>query len=95
MLFRSVAVSNRAKNFSAKMICYGVMFMIISQVVINIGMCTMLLPVIGITLPFMSAGGSSVVCLYLAVGLILSIYRSSSGIVYSDYRYARIASNYS
>ena len=94
LAYRIVAVSNRAKNFSAKMICYGVMFMIISQVVINIGMCTMLLPVIGITLPFMSAGGSSVVCLYLAVGLILSIYRSSSGIVYSDYRYARIASNY-
>lgn len=54
----------------------------------------MLLPVIGITLPFISAGGSSTVCIYLAVGLVLSIYRSSSGIVYDDYRYARIATNY-
>lgn len=95
LAYRIAFVSKRANNYAAMMICYGVMFMIISQVIINIGMCTMLLPVIGITLPFMSAGGSSTVCLYLAVGLILSIYRSSSGLVYSDYRYARIASNYS
>lgn len=94
LAIRIVQIGNRANNYAAKMICYGVMFMIISQAVINIGMCTMLLPVIGITLPFMSAGGSSTVCIYLSVGLILSIYRSSSGIYYDDYRYARIARSY-
>ena len=74
------------------MICYGVMFMIISQAIINIGMCLKLLPVIGITLPFISAGGSSVVSLYLAVGLVLSVYRSSGVISYdNDYRFDRIA----
>lgn len=87
---RIVMVGKRSKNFAATMMCYGVMFMIISQVAINIGMCTRLLPVIGITLPFISAGGSSTVCLFLAIGLVLSIYRSSRGLRYDDYRFSRM-----
>ena len=58
-----------------KIMCYGVAAMIAGQVIINVGMCLMLLPVIGITLPFFSAGGSSNLCIYFAVGLILSFYR--------------------
>lgn len=92
LAIRIVYVAKRSNNYAASMLCYGVMFMIISQVVINIGMCLKLLPVIGITLPFISAGGSSVVSLYLAVGLVLSVYRSSGAIGYDDdYRFARIA----
>lgn len=91
---RTVRVGRRSGNFAAEMMCYGVAFMILAQVIINIGMCTRLLPVIGITLPFISAGGTSVVCLYLAIGLVLSIYRSSSGINYDDFRYARMARSY-
>jgi rod shape determining protein RodA len=91
---RIVKVGKRSGNFAAEMISYGVVFMIMPQAIINIGMCTRLLPVIGITLPFISAGGSSVVCLYLAVGLILSIYRSSADISYEDFRYARMVRNY-
>jgi rod shape determining protein RodA len=86
-----VAVGKRSKNFAALMMCYGVMFMIVSQAAINIGMCTRLLPVIGITLPFISAGGSSTVCLFLAMGLVLSIYRSSGEIKYEDFRFSRMA----
>ncbi len=92
LAIRIIYVAKRSNNYAASMLCYGVMFMIISQVVINIGMCLKLLPVIGITLPFISAGGSSVVSLYLAVGLVLSVYRSSGAIGYEDdYRFARIA----
>lgn len=94
LALRIVKVGKRSGNFAAEMMCYGVAFMILSQAVINIGMCTRLLPVIGITLPFISAGGSSVICLYLAIGLILSIYRSSRDIGYEDFRYARMARNY-
>ncbi len=60
---------------NTKIMCYGVAAMIIGQVIINIGMCLRLLPVIGITLPFFSAGGSSNLCIYFAIGLILSFYR--------------------
>ena len=91
---RVVQNGKRARNFSALMLSYGIMFIVMAQVVVNIGMCTQMLPVIGITLPFISAGGSSVICLYLAVGLALSVYRSSQGIRYDDYRYARLAVNY-
>ncbi|MGN1194058.1 MAG: FtsW/RodA/SpoVE family cell cycle protein [Acutalibacteraceae bacterium] len=91
---RIIKVGKRSCNFSALMLCYGVTFMITAQVIVNVGMCTMLLPVIGITLPFISAGGSSTVCLYLAIGLVMSVYRSSQGIGYDDYRYARIARRY-
>lgn len=95
LAIRIVAIGKRAKNFAAEMMCYGVAFMLIAQAVINIGMCTRLLPVIGITLPFISAGGSSTVCVYLAIGLVLSIYRSSGNIGYeNDYRFSRIAREY-
>lgn len=87
LAYRIVKIGKRSRNFAAEMMCYGVAFMIIAQVVVNIGMCLMLLPVIGITLPFISAGGSSTVCLYLAIGLVMSVYRSSVGISYSDYGY--------
>ena len=92
LAIRIIYVGKRANNYAASMICYGIMFMIIAQVAVNIGMCLKLLPVIGITLPFISAGGSSVVSLYLAVGLVLSVYRSSGTISYdNDYRFDRIA----
>ncbi len=58
-----------------KVMCYGVAGMIAGQVIINVGMCLMLLPVIGITLPFFSAGGSSNLCIYFSIGLIMSFYR--------------------
>lgn len=60
---------------NTKVMCFGVAAMIAGQVIINIGMCLMLLPVIGITLPFFSAGGSSNLCIYFAIGLIMSFYR--------------------
>ena len=94
LAFKVIRVGKASRNFAAELMCYGVAFMIIAQVIVNIGMCTMLLPVIGITLPFISAGGSSTVCLYVAIGLVMSIYRSSRGIGYDDYRYARIAREY-
>ena len=55
--------------------CIGVFAMLFAQAVINIGMCTSILPVIGITLPFFSAGGTSLLCLYLGIGLVLNVYK--------------------
>lgn len=87
LAYRIIKLGKRSRNFAAEIMCYGVAFMIIAQVIVNIGMCLMLLPVIGITLPFISAGGSSTACLYLAIGLVMSVYRSSVGISsYEDYR---------
>ena len=55
-------------------ICVGIFAALFLQCVINIGMNLQVLPVIGVTLPFYSAGGSSVLMLYICVGLVLSVY---------------------
>ena len=54
-------------------ICVGIFAALFLQCVINLGMNLQVLPVIGVTLPFFSAGGSSVVMMYFCVGLVLSV----------------------
>ena len=75
IVIRIVKIGKKTNDKQALYVCYGIAVMIASQVIINIGMCLKLLPVIGITLPFFSAGGSSNLCIYIGIGLILSIYR--------------------
>lgn len=60
----------RAKDYCGKFICVAVASIIAVQTVINIGMCVGLSPVIGITLPFVSYGGSSVLSMYICLGLV-------------------------
>ncbi len=74
LLLRSLQNASIAKDPLGCYICFGFFALIGSQSIINIGMCLGLLPVVGVTLPFFSAGGSSVACLYLAVGLVESVY---------------------
>ena len=90
LAYRIIRIGKKSRNFAAEIMCFGVAFMIIAQVIVNIGMCLSLLPVIGITLPFISAGGSSTACLYLAIGLVMSVYRSSYGIDHEDYSYVKL-----
>ncbi len=75
IVIRIARTGKHDKIGNTKIMCYGVASMIAGQVIINVGMCLMLLPVIGITLPFFSAGGTSNLCIYLSIGLILSFYR--------------------
>lgn len=75
VVIRILIIAKNTRDSVSKLICWGCAIMIGAQVFINIGMCLKLLPVIGITLPFMSAGGSSNLCVYLAIGLVLSVYR--------------------
>lgn len=72
--FRSMKVAKICSKDSGKLVCVGFFSMIFAQTIINIGMCISVLPVIGITLPFFSAGGTSLLCLFLGVGLVLSVY---------------------
>ncbi|MBQ0083669.1 MAG: FtsW/RodA/SpoVE family cell cycle protein [Clostridiales bacterium] len=59
---------------SGTYICVGMFTMLLAHIIINVGMCLSILPVIGITLPFFSAGGTSLVCLLLGIGLVMSVY---------------------
>ena len=72
--FRILKVSGNSLDRAGKILCTGVFARFASQFIINIGMVLSILPVIGVTLPFFSAGGTSTVCLYLGIGLVLSVY---------------------
>ena len=73
LVVRIIVIAKNCKKDYGSLICIGVAAMFIVQSVENLGMCLAMLPVIGITLPFMSAGGSSMLALYLAVGMVHSI----------------------
>ncbi|MBQ5777218.1 MAG: rod shape-determining protein RodA [Oscillospiraceae bacterium] len=72
IIFRCLSITMRSSSFSSYLVCTGVSTLLIAQTVENIGMCTGLLPVIGLTLPLFSYGGSSVLAVYMALGLISS-----------------------
>ena len=65
--------ARNAQNSLGTYLCIGMMALIGFQSLINLGMNLRVLPVIGITLPFFSDGGSSVATLYLGIGLALSV----------------------
>lgn len=71
--FRSLYNAQKSDDLLGKYICVGVFAMLSVQSIINIGMVLSVLPVIGITLPLFSAGGTSVVVTYCAIGLVLSV----------------------
>ena len=71
---RCIRVAKLSSKESGKLICVGMFSVLFAQMVINVGMCISILPVIGITLPFFSAGGTSLLCLYLGIGLVLNVY---------------------
>ena len=72
IIARCLSVTMRSSSFSSYLICSGVSAMLIFQTIENIGMCTGLMPVIGLTLPLFSYGGSSVLAVFMALGLISS-----------------------
>ncbi len=71
---KCLLIAKDCQKDSGKYIAVGIFGMLFAQILMNIGMCVALLPVIGVTLPFFSAGGTSLVCTYLSVGLLLSVY---------------------
>lgn len=73
LITRMISIAKKCKNEVGSFICIGIAGMFIVQSTLNIGMCLAMLPVIGITLPFMSCGGSSMLALYLAVGFVHAI----------------------
>lgn len=69
--------ARKAEDQLGTYICVGCFAVVFFQSVINIGMVLCVVPVIGITLPFYSAGGSSVLAMYMCMGLALSVHNNS------------------
>lgn len=64
-----VRCAKRAKDDAGRLMCFGLAGMFAVQTLMNVGMCIGVSPVIGVTLPFISAGGSSVLASFFAIGL--------------------------
>jgi len=75
---RLLIISHRAKDKAGAVICVGIFGMLAAQSIINIGMCISLLPVVGVTLPLFSAGGTSVMTTFMSIGLAANVYMHRS-----------------
>lgn len=76
---RSLNIASRAKDFFGYQLAIGIMTIILFQTLINVGMNTGIMPVTGIPLPFMSYGGSSILMLLFAIGILQSIASRREG----------------
>ena len=74
VIIRCVVVGVRCRSTFGMLICFGVAAMLFFQTFENIGMCIGLTPVIGLTLPFFSYGGSSLLATLAGVGLVSGIF---------------------
>ena len=74
IVVRCIQVGNRSQDYLRRMVCYGAAAALIFQITSNIGMCIGVTPVIGLTLPFISYGGSSIVSLYAMLGLVSGVH---------------------
>ena len=74
IVIKTFATGAKSEDLLGSFICAGIGGALMAQIAVNVGMNLRVLPVIGVTLPFYSAGGSSVLMLYICVGLVLSVY---------------------
>ena len=74
IILRVFADSRKAKDTMGRAICMGVFAILFTHDVMNLGMVLKVMPVIGIPLPFFSAGGTAMVSMYLCIGLAMSAY---------------------
>lgn len=82
---RCIYVGIRCPDYMRRIVCFGAASALIFQLVINIGMCIGVMPVIGLTLPLISYGGSSVVSIYGMLGLVSGAYARPSSLSHERY----------
>lgn len=77
IIVRIMFVGIRCNDLFGALVCMGFAGMFMAQIGINIGMCLYVMPVIGLTLPFFSAGGTSVMVNFLIMGIVSGIRNRS------------------
>ncbi|MBI2797955.1 rod shape-determining protein RodA [Candidatus Saccharibacteria bacterium] len=85
LIFRALMIARAAPDYFGSFFAVGVAAMLLFHVLINIGMNMGIMPVTGIPLPFISAGGSSMLVMLVSIGVLESIYlRRRPNLLYSD-----------
>ena len=85
IVLRCFVVGTRSPDFLRKVLCFGVSAALIFQILVNVGMCIGVVPIIGLTQPFISYGGSSIVSMYAMVGLVSGVHARPQRPVYERY----------
>jgi rod shape determining protein RodA len=70
---RIIYIAMKTPDYLNHLVCIGIAAMFLFQIIINIGVCLGLVPVIGLALPFVSYGGSSILTCFAAVGIVSGI----------------------
>ncbi len=73
IIIRCLMTAAKARNRMEAYVCVGMAAMLIFQTISNVGMCLFVMPVIGLTLPFFSYGGSSILTLFIAMGIVSGV----------------------
>jgi cell division protein FtsW len=78
LLYRAAVISKKCTRIFSSVTVLGLMLTIVFQAMLHMGVTVGVFPVTGHTLPFMSVGGSSVLCTGIAFGIILSVSRAAN-----------------
>lgn len=73
LIYRLIVIAKNSKDLFGTVICVGFISNLLFSIMQNIGMTMGLMPITGITLPFMSYGGSSLLTAFMALGLVLNV----------------------
>ena len=85
IIARCIWVGNRCTDYMRRLVCYGAASALMFQVLINTGMCIGVMPVIGLTLPLISYGPSSVVSIFGMLGLVSGAFARPSSLSHERY----------
>ena len=76
LLYRGIKISNNSNDLFSKYLSFGIIFQLIFQAIMNLSVVVGLIPVTGVTLPFISYGGSSLLISMISIGMVLNISRN-------------------
>jgi rod shape determining protein RodA len=79
LLLRTVRIAARASSPFASLVAFGLTAAILSHILVNIGMTIGLMPITGIPLPFFSYGGSFMLSMWLAMGILVLVSSEGRG----------------
>lgn len=85
IIARCIYVGMHCQDYMRRVVCYGAASALMFQVLINTGMCIGVMPVIGLTLPLISYGGSSVVTIFAMLGLVSGAHARPQSLSHERY----------
>jgi len=91
IIIRCIHVGTRSPDYLRKLVCFGVAGALIFQTLSNVGMCMGITPVIGLTLPFISYGGSSILSMFMMMGLVSGVHARPTRPVHERYIHAPLS----